>query len=184
MSDKAPIAKKLTIEIEDIGDERECAAALRKLFSDLRERHGRQRAYMLWHNYYDRAAVEFNDACASFVPNELRLVLEYYAMAKPSKLGLAKELARRNETLRPKESYGPSGSTDEDTMHQQIKRVFRRNEEACRLIGSASPELRWEKLQSTDRFLRKWAEHWARGERGTPVRAQRRRRQRVGQKSK
>jgi hypothetical protein len=171
------------IEIDDIGDEHECVAALRKLFSDLKGRHGGMRAARLWQYGLDRAFMEFNDACACFVPDELRLVLEYYAMAKPSKLGLAKELARRNETLRPKETYGPSGSTDADTVHQQIKRVFRREAEACRLIGGASSRLRQEKLQWANRYLRNWANLWARGERGTPVRAQRGVRRRMGHKS-
>ena len=33
-------------------------------------------------------------------PHDARLILEYYAMAKPSKEGLARELARKNESLR------------------------------------------------------------------------------------
>lgn len=32
-------------------------------------------------------------------PHDARMIFEYYAMAKPSKEGLAKELARKNETL-------------------------------------------------------------------------------------
>ena len=162
---------KLTIEIEDIGDERACAAAARRLFDALRERHGRTGAYMLWD--YGRHA-EFENACESFVPEELRLVLEYYAMTKPSKLGLAKDLAQRNESLPPTERYGPNGSADEDTMHQQIKRVLRRDKGACRIIGKAAAELREEKLQWVARYCRRCAEYWAAGGQGTPVRAQRR----------
>jgi hypothetical protein len=86
--------KTLTIEIEDIGDQRECVAAIRKLFDALRERHGATGAGALWRHCHDpaemQASIKFNDACVSFVLHELRLVLEYYAMAKPSKLGLAK----------------------------------------------------------------------------------------------
>jgi hypothetical protein len=170
MSDKSPATKGLTIEIEDLDNAEHCLAAIRKLFGALSERHGRQRTSLAWYYLYDYPAVmEFEAACAAFVPDELRLVLEYYAMAKPSKRGLAKELARRNETLRPKETYGPNGSTDEDTMHQQIKRIFRRYKGACRFIGMASPELRQEKLQSTDHLLRMEADDWARGERERQV---------------
>jgi hypothetical protein len=181
---------KLSIEIDDISDERACVASIGKLFSVLRESHGHQRTDALWRSCYDPAdpadpaEVEFLLACRHFILQELRLVLEYYAMAKPSKLGLAKELARRNETLRPKESYGPNGTTDEDTMHQQIKRVFRRDKEAFRIIGEATTELREERLRWANRYCRKWAVHWAEGERGTPERAQRRYRRRVGHKSK
>jgi hypothetical protein len=182
MSNKTP---KLTIEIEDIGDERACVAAMKKLLGALREHHGRRRADLLWSSYGDPAELKFFRACRHFSYEELRLVLEYYAMAKPSKLGLAKELARRNETLRPKESYGPNGTTDKDTMHQQIKRVFKRGtKEVLRIIGEAAPELREEGLQQINRHCQKWAVHWAQGERGTPVRAQRPYRRRVGHESR
>ena len=133
MSNKTP---KLTIEIEDVGDWHQCIAAIEKLRVALREQHGGTRTDALFY-VYDRAEDAFKNACGHFTPEELRLVLEYYAMAKPSKLGLAKDLARRNESLPQTERYGPNGSTDEDTMHQQIKRVLRRDEEACRIIGEA-----------------------------------------------
>jgi hypothetical protein len=181
MSNKTP---KLTIEIEDIGDERACVAAMQKLLGAIREHHGR-RADLLWSSYEPLPEPEFFQACRHFSYGELRLVLEYYAMANPSKLGLAKELARRNETLRPKESYGPNGTTDEDTMHQQIKRVFKRGtEEVLRIIGETAPELREETLQQINRYCQRWAVHWAQGKRGTPVRAQKPYRRRVGHGSR
>ena len=147
MSNKTP---KLTIEIEDVDDWRQCVAAIKKLRAALREHHGGTRADALF-DVYDRAEVAFQEACGHFTPGELRLVLEYDAMAKPSKLGLAKDLARRNQSLPQAASYGPNGSADEDTMHQQIKRVLRRDEEACRIIGEADFKLRKEKLQWADR---------------------------------
>ena len=183
MSDKAPV-KKLTIEIEDVGDWHQCIAAIKKLRVALREHHG-TRADVLFHDdVYDRAEVAFQKACGHFTPEELRLVLEYYAMVKPSKLGLAKDLARRNESLPPTERYGPNGSADEDTMHQQIKRVLRRDEEACRIIGEADLNLRKEKLQWADRYCIRCAEYWAAGGQGTPERAKRRYRHKMGHKSR
>ena len=72
MSDKAP-ATKLTIGIEDIGDKRECVAAIRKLHSALREHYGRREADNLFLSKEDLRSPEwqvrlrFDQACYSFI---------------------------------------------------------------------------------------------------------------------
>jgi hypothetical protein len=106
-------------------------------------------------------------------------VLEYYAMAKPSKEGLAKELARRNVSLnketkewaalwtkrvredrkppwpsQPPAPYGPNGTTDWGTMLTHIKRVFRKHKEACAAFAVAPPEIREEDLRNTGNWCR------------------------------
>jgi hypothetical protein len=70
---------------------------------------------------------------------DLRLVLEYCAMDKPSKQGLAKMLAKRNRDLPQAEKYA-RGSTGESALLQQIKRVFRRG--GIEEIAAGPPALR------------------------------------------
>jgi hypothetical protein len=74
---------------------------------------------------------------------DLRLALEYYAMTKPSKQGLAADLAKKNDDLRKKGAplfklYGPRGTTSVLTMEKQIKRVLKREE--CQKIAEFTPE--------------------------------------------
>ena len=132
---------KFSIEIEDIKDKRACLLAIRKLYSALEEHYGRIEANTIWLFKLDPLRWElekkFVGASHRFQDEDLGLVLEYYAMPNPSKRKLATDLAKKNETLPPEERYGPNGTTDPDTMHQQIKRVFRNNKEACNVIGAA-----------------------------------------------
>jgi hypothetical protein len=110
---------KLVIEIKDVRDPEACRAAAERLGEAVIEHHGEQNA-IIWLGsamFGDHASPRFLakrrfiDACGSFPPEDLRLVLEYYKMTKPSKEGLARELAKRNETLPRAERYGPRGTT-------------------------------------------------------------------------
>jgi hypothetical protein len=97
---------KLSIEIEDVKDKKAWGRALRKIFRAIEENHGWDTAY----NAFTWAANDpesprliaekkFKDARGVFVAEDLRLVLEYYAMPRPNKEKLAANLARKNETL-------------------------------------------------------------------------------------
>lgn len=144
MSDKAP-ATKLTIGIEDIGDKRECVAAIRKLHSALREHYGRREADNLFLSKEDLRSPEwqvrlrFDQACYSFIDQ---------AMPKPNKEKLARDLAKKNETLPTRERYQVDSAEDPAAaILQQIKRAFRWDKEACDIIGEAPDGLRQEKLE-------------------------------------
>jgi hypothetical protein len=74
---------------------------------------------------------------------DLRLAVEYYSMPKPSKQGLAADLARKNDDMRKIGAdlfklYGPRGTTSALTMEKQIKRVLKREE--CQTIAKFTPE--------------------------------------------
>jgi hypothetical protein len=173
---------RVSIEIEDIGDRKACVLALRKLFTALEDYYGGKEADNIWrYNNYDPRApywlarFKLNKALSLTEPDDQRLIFEYYAMAKPSKEGLAKELARRNGPLhdewrewlsledewlaqrraprpppRPPAPYGPRGTTDWRTMLQHIKRVFRKHRDACIAVEGAPHDLREEELQEIE----------------------------------
>jgi hypothetical protein len=182
------VMTKVTIEIEDVTDKKACKLAIRKLYTTFIDHYGREEADQIWflqnrdlnaarEKAYWHPRLTLSRALAalpSMEPGDKRLVLEYYAMEKPSKEGLAKELARRNVSLnnetnewdaawhlcaaqnkeppwplgqRPPAPYGPTGTTSWQTMLQQIKRVFRKHKEACAAIGAAPPELREDELR-------------------------------------
>jgi hypothetical protein len=156
MNSKAP---KLTIEIEDVGDQRQCIAAIRKLFGAIKDHHGSGAAHDLWFykneapppDSMDRARLRY--ACMSFDHDDLRLIFEYYAMAKPNKEKLARDLAKKNESLRELERYPVKSAEDPaGAVLQQIKRAFRFDGEACRIIGEAPEYLRQEKLKEIEDF--------------------------------
>jgi hypothetical protein len=159
MSNKTP---KLTIEIEDIGDRRECIAAVRRLVEAIKERYSLDEARRLWLDAAPppderrdqeqfRELARLHTACKSFDDNDLRLILEYYAMPKPNKEKLARDLAKKNESLPEWKRYpvksreGPAAA-----ILQQIKRAFRFDNEACRIIGEAPEHLRQERLATLE----------------------------------
>ena len=161
MSDEAPVAKKLTIEIEDIGDRRECIAAVRKLVEAIKERYGSEEAFSLWMDAAPppderergrfREKARLHMACKSFDDNDLRLILEYYAMPKPNKEKLARDLAKKNESLPEWKRYPVKSKEDPAAaILQQIKRAFRFDNEACRIIGEVPEHLRQEKLATLE----------------------------------
>jgi hypothetical protein len=92
---------KLTIEIENIDNKCECIAAVRKLYAAVKERHGESEARSILLNTEDIRSPEwwtratFDEACYSFSDQELRLLLHYYAMPKPNKEKLARDLAKK-----------------------------------------------------------------------------------------
>ena len=159
MSNKTP---KLTIEIEDIGDRRECIAAVRKLVEAIKERYGSEEASNLLldaapppdereqERFRERA--RFHMACKSFDDNDLRLILEYYAMAKPNKEKLARDLAKKNESLSEWKRYPVKSKEDPAAaILQQIKRAFRFDQEACRIIGEVPEHLRQQRLKEIEK---------------------------------
>jgi hypothetical protein len=154
MSNKAP---KLTIEIEDLNNGNQCVAAIRKLFGALRDHRGFDDANRLWMFYREAPPVDQRErsrlrlACFSFDYDDLRLILEYYAMDRPNKEKLARDLARKNETL-PEEKRYPVKSAEDPAgaILQQIKRAFRFDGEACRIIGEAPDYLRREQLKEVE----------------------------------
>ena len=141
----------LLIEIKDVGDKAECALALKRLFRALFDHHGvgvfpqlmqsldpeGQRRFLL-------ADMTLTSALLKLSHEEQRLLLAYYAMAKPSKRGLANILAAKNEDG---EHYGANGTTNPDNLLTQIKRIFRDHPDACRLVGEAHPALRQRVMQ-------------------------------------
>jgi hypothetical protein len=159
--------KKLAIEIENIADKNECIRALQKLFVALEQQYGEGDAEVIWRCNIPIARVrtkgKLSTALGHFSPEDGRLVLEYFAMPKPSKTRLAVELARKNEELPTIDRYGPKGTTDQDVMLQQIKRVFRYNKEACQAIGEAPIELRKRELRMAEIMSRMRAEMRAAG---------------------
>jgi hypothetical protein len=153
MSEKAPMAKKLTIEIENIADRRECITAIRELFGALKDGHGPDEAFRLWRYYNEAPPADRRErsrlrlACMSFGYDDLRLILEFFAMPKPNKEKLARDLAKKNENLPERERYPVKSAEDPAAaILQQIKRAFRFDREACRIIGEAPEYLRQEKL--------------------------------------
>jgi hypothetical protein len=156
----------IEIEIDDVNDPYQCAEALRGVFAALREHHSHEAfcdiltKYALLGMTEDawQAMQRFDKACSKYPPDERRLVLEYCAMDKPSKLGLAKILAQRNQKIPPAERYC-RGSTSETTMLQQIKRVFKKG--GIDEIAAGSPELRASYLRSCEYSAKQIAEYSA-----------------------
>ena len=148
----------LVVKIDDVRDRRVCEKALGDVFRALREHHSNEvlsrfvmNAMLGESDDEAQALQKFDAACQRFFPFEdLRLVLEYCAMDRPSKQGLAKILARRNEDLPDAPKY-VRGSTSETTMLQQIKRVLKKGSaEDIATIAAGSPELRAEYLRHTE----------------------------------
>jgi hypothetical protein len=146
---------KLTIEINDVKNRRACVEAVERLYEALVEHQGGivgaehiLHEVKYGHGYSAQAAArrKFTNACYQLPNDDLRVVLEYYAMNNPSKRGLAVELAKRNETL-PAADHYYRGSREPGTMLQQIKRAFRDHKDNCAIIGAASPALRHEALR-------------------------------------
>jgi hypothetical protein len=118
---------RLLIQIEDPADFDECNAALKRVYEEIKRHQGESSAKILFANVsYSRIVI---------TPDNLRLVrlcqdknfrlaLEYYNMPVPNKLKLARELVKRDKTLRPRDRYWPKDS-DVNALHQQIKRVLR-----------------------------------------------------------
>jgi hypothetical protein len=161
VSDKA---SKLVIEIDDIEDQSQCVAAIRKLFGAIKDRHGRTEAERLW-RYREapppdrRKRSRLGFACMSFNGDDLRLILDYYAMPKPNKEKLARDLAKKNETLPERERYPVKSAEDPAAaILQQIKRAFRFDRQACRIIGETPADLRREKLAEVEETLRRTAD--------------------------
>ena len=158
MSDKTPVV----IEIVDVGDKRACVAAIRKLHAALKEHYGEREARNIFYQYQDLRSPEwqtrlrFDQACYSFSDQELRLILEYYAVPKPNKEKLARDLAKKNETLPVRERYQVDSAEDPAAaILQQIKRAYRWDKEAWHIIGEAPDGLRQEKLEHITRMC-----HW------------------------
>src|SRR5262249_17263734 len=157
MSDRPTMTKKLTIEIEDLDNGNQCVAAIRKLFGTLKDHRGFDDADRLWLYYREAPPADQRErsrlrlACFSFDYDDLRLILEYYPMPKPKKEKLARDLAKKNESL-PKEERYPVKSAEDPAaaILQQIKRAFRFDREACRIIGEAPEYLRQEKLKEIE----------------------------------
>jgi hypothetical protein len=151
------MAKKLVIEIEDAGDVRQCVTAMRKLFGAMKDHHGFEEADRVWRFYRDpplsdqRERARLRAACMSFDDDDLRLILKYYAMPKPNKEKLARDLAKQNDSL-PQEERHPVKSKEDPAaaILQQIKRAFRFDKEACRIIGEAPEYLRQDKLKEIE----------------------------------
>jgi hypothetical protein len=158
---------RLSIEFEDIADKNACILALQKLYSALERQYGEHDAGVIWRCNIPyarvRAVNQFQNALGYFSPEDKRLILEYFAMPKRSKTRLAAELTRKNEDLPEADRYGPKGTRDVDAMLQQIKRVFRNNKEACRIIGEAAPALRQKELKFAETMSRMRAEMRAAG---------------------
>jgi hypothetical protein len=110
----------VSIEIDDIADKKACELAVRKLYTALIDHHGKEEADRLlrlfprdlnaareqayWH---PRRTLNRALYVPPYIePDDERLVLEYYAMEKPSKEGLAKYLARRNVSLNKETKSG------------------------------------------------------------------------------
>jgi hypothetical protein len=182
---------KITIELEDIADKKACAIAIRKLFAALETQHGEREASRMWnrHGEFDLTSPKWTGRfklqealrdLPDLEQHDLRLVLEYFAMSKPSKRGLAKELARRNVGLNekwrawvaerrgleaeradtpwpnpPSAPYGPKGTTNWKSMQTRIKNIFRDYPETCAVYAAAPPEIRQdelERLESSEMF--------------------------------
>jgi hypothetical protein len=110
---------KLAIEIEDVTNPDACAGALERLYDAIQEHHGHAAARHLflpgsigYPSKYtaeeERHRIQDN---IYRTPEDFRLALEFYAMPKPNKEKLAKDLARKNESLPQDRRYGPRGTT-------------------------------------------------------------------------
>jgi hypothetical protein len=174
---------KLTIEIEDVADKKACMRATRQLYEALEAQYGEKEVRHFWgpdlQKPHHLARLELEKAIYGepIEYDDLRLIFKYFAMAKPSKERLAKELALKNEYLHaewktwslrfrewqqqtkpdtprlpppqsPAAPYGPRGSTNWQTMLKQIKRVLRRYPEACSAVSKAPEKTREEQHQA------------------------------------
>ena len=96
----------------------------------------------------DELGAAMQAACMSFGDNDLRLILEYHAMPRPNKEKLARYLVKKNEILPEHDRYPVNSKEDPAAaILQQIKRAFRFDQEACRIIGGAPEYLRQERLK-------------------------------------
>jgi hypothetical protein len=138
------MANKLKIEIEDIGDRRQCIAAVRRLFTAFVDQYGYDEAkdFMIKNGdlnvdrarAYFRTEEEFHKALQSLTPTERLLVLEYFNGGPgQSKRGLGKAFAAKN-------------NAKATSVTTQLRRAFREHPEACRIIGEAPLSLRQRKL--------------------------------------
>jgi hypothetical protein len=99
---------KVSIAIENIADRKACVVAIRQLFAALEEQYGEKEAERIWRYNNDlqapkwRAREKLSRALAGLEYGDRRIIFEYYAMAKPSKEGLAKKLASKNGSLHEK----------------------------------------------------------------------------------
>jgi hypothetical protein len=178
---------KLSIEIADIADQKACMLALRQAFAALEGHYGEKEAENIWRSgRYDlrspkwQARFDASEVGARMVGldfallssglkyDDARLICQYCAMAKPNKEGLARELARRNDTLHekwrewlkelppaspmPPAPFGPTGSTSPQTILRHIKRVFQKHQKEYAAIRNAPPEMREE--------FRQFVEYW------------------------
>jgi hypothetical protein len=194
---------KLSIDIEDVADKKACVVAVQQLFAALKKHHGESEAVLIWNDCQTpkgQAWEKLTGALSGLEYSDQRLIFEYYAMALPSKEGLAKALATKNvplnkewrewlaghlkwhaqyredlfrnyvareearksgqqPSLRPIPKgpeapataiFGSRGTTNWQTMLQQIKRVFRYHSKACAAVGEAPLEIREEVRSEVD----------------------------------
>jgi hypothetical protein len=96
---------KVTITIEDMADRKACVIAIRQLFAALEGHHGEREANHIWDSNQDhlmpkwQARKKLDHALRGLEYSDQRLIFEYYGMAKPSKEGLARDLAAKNVSL-------------------------------------------------------------------------------------
>jgi hypothetical protein len=122
---------RLLIQIEDPANFNKCYDALKSVYETIKQHQGDNSAkhiFALASYHPDHASPYLGPYPGLFRlcrDKNFRLAVEFHNMPAPNKLKLAKELARRNKVLPPKDRYGPNGSSDHEVMHQQIKRVLR-----------------------------------------------------------
>jgi hypothetical protein len=148
---------RLTIDIEDVTNLDACADALERLYDAIQEHHGHRAAHRLFFagaaGYLKYSAEDERRRILnsiSFAPEDFRLALEFHAMPRPNKEGLAKDLARKNETPPQFNRYGPRGTTSPTTMLKQITRVLKREE--IRDVAKLGPAERAEALRVAETF--------------------------------
>jgi hypothetical protein len=116
---------------EDLRSLESCRGLLSMLFKNIQERYGEMTACRLFAPY--ATPLSASDR------KNLDLLVEYYIRKKPLKT-LAKELAEENKKLPRNERHGPRGTTDSNTMKNQIKRLLKRRDAGyerhrARLVG-------------------------------------------------
>ena len=150
--------KALTLDLEDTAARE---FAVRRLFTTLVDLCGREEADRIWRSYRDlnvererayfQEDIKLGNALYKLSEEERFLVLRYFAMPKPSKRGLATEILAENK----KGKY--------ETILQQIRRPFRENREACRIIGEAPLALRQGAFEHNELWRKTAAEMRAEG---------------------
>src|SRR5262249_36544330 len=98
---------KVTVQIEDVADKKSCVVAIQQLYAKLEEHYGEKAAGRIWDSYHEaspkyQARRKLEGALSGLEYSDQRLIFEYYAMAMPSKEGLAKDLAAKNVLLHEK----------------------------------------------------------------------------------